>query len=173
MKITKNRIKEILSDIATQDNRATRSPYYYVIKEKETVPTAEGFEDGYWYNCKESGETFDEIEDLIDHIKSYHSDEIDWEDQYGIKVEDLDEDDIDCYGLLDDLNIEAIPYKTITKVADCTPIFFTEKEAKKYLKNQAHNLSDGAYDYIKYCGQSQVIKDIFQYLEESVAEQSE
>ena len=174
MKISKDRIKEILNDISSQDNRATASPYCYVIKETEKIPTLEGYSvDGHFYNCSESGKTFDDIEDLIEHIKSYYADDIDWEDQYGIKLEELDEKDIDCFDILYDLNIETIHYRTIHKVSDSTPIFFTEKEAKKYLKNQAHNLSDGAYDYIKYCGQSQVIKDIFQYLEESVAEQSE
>lgn len=162
-------MKELLKEIATQDNRGTAMPYYYVIMEKEQVPCAEVYDpDGYWYKDSDADFDCNNIEELIDHIKDYYADEISWKEEYGIDIDTLNEHDIDCYGLLDELDIDKIPFRTVDKVSEFAPIFFTEIEAKQYIKNQAHNLSEGAYEYMKYTGGSMDITFIFKYLKWSV-----
>ena len=171
-------MKEFLHEIETQNNRATAAPYYYVVMEKREVPTADGIEEaGCTYVDSEGDYYTNDKKEMLDHLLEYYDDEVDWESEFFDEKADIDFDLDDCYDdnfrtLCEHLNIEKVAYRIERHVSDFTPIFFTEKEAKQWIDNNRHNLSDDVYDYVKCARGSNEITRMFEFLKVAVEELS-
>jgi len=119
---TKEIITDFLKEMGTQDNRATASPFYYVIKDFKLVTAMEG------------------CHDKVEYRSSYY-DEIISEEEYGALPEKDTEDEygkenfIPCY---------------VQKIETEHGMFLTESDAKEHLKRNSNHYSSEAHTYVKH-----------------------
>lgn len=89
--MTKEKLKDLIGEYFEQDNRGTRFPIYFTIRDREYEPSIH-FEDGdrftMIWDC-ESTYTGETLEEMFEQIKKD-------EDDYNFKIpESIDLDDID------------------------------------------------------------------------------
>lgn len=134
-------IKKVLTEMASQDNRITAAPYYYVIISKKRIYGIDSFytNDGFVYIDKD-GEQYESEEDFLEN-KSEDDNRT---------VNDLEK----CYYRLEEVKHD--------------PIFLTEKEAKLHLENNKHKYSKDSFIFLT-CSRSSELKnfihDLMDYFE--------
>lgn len=146
-------LRDFMSELNTQDNRATATPYYYQLRcpcrlEGVTKDNATG---SGWVGVE--GDT---IDDIVEYLKECMEEDTEGSFQRHLNdnlivLEDLTADD--------DLGIrEAAEYVGATEhyyqdSAVYRGIFFTEKAALKHFKENKHNYPKGTQTYLghAYC----------------------
>lgn len=137
----KDRIKAFLTKMATQDNRGTAAPIFYVIRTEVNKPAPSDNCDSVQYRFRD--ETYVKKSDIIDllheeglsprEIASKLSDEV---EEYGIKKE-----------------------------WESRGMFLTETDAESHLKNNKHHYSPNAHTYVEHAWRApeltQFFKDLF------------
>jgi hypothetical protein len=145
-------IKNLVHEIETQDNRSTRLPILYVIKETireygiEEDYGADGFE---WVKDSETY-TWDEIEDEINKEQQYN---------FMFDISSIDEDDVKEYGF------EKVFYRNVERYSD--NFFFTQKAAKEHLRINGHNLTK-PQDYVIHAFRNDEIESVIEAMKEIV-----
>lgn len=137
-----NKIKEFLTNMATQDNRCTAFPIYYVIKSKIKRPCAE-YEEADFTRVYYGGEEYDSIDDL----KEYYS----------------GGDDDDKEFLRKDILREAVEVKYKYGWEE-KQMFLTETDAENHLRSNKHHYSDDAYTYVKHAWRASELTEFFNNL---------
>jgi len=133
-------ISDFMKQIETQDNRATRSPYYYTVRTVKEYSAAEGIGDVRYY-CERDTETYSE-EELIAHCAENDLDVEDFKDR--------------CY-VSGSQNIE-----------EFDNVFFTEEGYKRHMELNKHNYrsEEPVTSYVKYCFRNPEIEGLFKVLTE-------
>lgn len=131
-----NTIKTFLTEMATQDNRGTASPFYFVIRSKkhQLVPIDCGEKATFSYR----GEMYsseEEIRDIFGEDKVAADAAVSEAEEFGLK-EYWEE--------------------------HC--MFLTESDAKSHLNKNHYHYSDDAHIYVKHCWRAPAIKDFFESL---------
>ena len=140
-------LKDLINEIDNQDNRMTASPYYYVIQEKVTRPTAEG--------CGQYIVYFDS-DDLVDYTREelIESKEIDTDIDYTF------DDYLDEHP-----EIREIEVKTEWAEPELSNVFFTEKAIEKHIAaNKYHWIEPRSY--VKHAWRNPEIESLFKAIRE-------
>jgi len=141
-------IKNLVHEIETQDNRSTRLPILYVIKETtreygiEEDYGAEGFE---WVKDSETY-TWDEV---VESVREQIED-----DSF-----DVTEEDASMEGF------KKVFYRNIERLSH--NFFFTEKAAKEHLRINGHNLTK-PQDYVIHSFRNDEIESVIEAMKEIV-----
>ena len=139
-------LKNMMHEIETQDNRSTRLPILYVIKETireygiEEDYRTDGFE---WIKDDESY-TWDEV---IESVREQIED-----DSF-----DVTEEDASMEGF------KKVFYRNIERYSD--NFFFTEKAAKEHLRINGHNLTK-PQDYVIHAFRNDEIEGVINAIKE-------
>lgn len=129
-------IKRFLTEMATQDNRATASPFYYVIRSKRyrLVPRDHGDKSVFVYD----GEQYDSEKELR-----------------AIFGDDKEE--------ADDAVLEAEEFG-LEGYWEEHGMFLTESDAKAHLEVNHYHYSNDAHTYVKHCWRAPQMKAFFEAL---------
>lgn len=137
---TEGLIKDYLRQMATQDNRGTAFPYYYVIKDFKLEQVPSGFGGDIMYSWLDS-EGFMSEEDLEEYRKDYE--------------EDPDE--------LEEIEVKSVEYTVEGR------IFLTENDAETHLECNNYHYSKKAYTYVCHlwrCNDFEdFLKSLFEHFE--------
>ena len=132
-KLTKEekiRLKELSQELKTQDNRATEPLVFFEIQDVESFSCNSDIDnpDFYYYNYEGCDEPFkgDDIDEIMDELRDYFKDDEE-------ELRELESLNLDYY----DSELTPFCYRYVTK-----GIFFTEKGAKKHLKENNYHYSD-------------------------------
>lgn len=132
---TETIIKEFLTKMATQDNRATAAPYFYVIRTKvsDPAPTDNCDRTGWYWNDS----TYDTYELLEEAVREagYDKDELANAQEYGIK------DRWEHRGM-----------------------FLTEDDAETHLKLNHYHYSPDAHTYVDHAWRAPKLTEFFKAL---------
>lgn len=124
-------LQGLAKEINKQDNRSTRSPYYYVIWVQKLVLDACG--EDYYYVDGEST-TREDLEKMpVDEF-------------------------VDTYGL-EKAPTQTMSWKWVAGCNDS--IFLTEKAAKKHLEQNRHHYGKDAVTYVKYFWRCPEMENLF------------
>lgn len=138
--------KNLVHEIETQDNRSTRYPILYVIREKvKEYGIAPGYgEDGHeWVKDSESYEW----EDVVETIREIFQD----------NEREVTEDDAEDYGFC------KVYYRYAYRYSD--NFFFTEKAAQQHLHINGHNLTN-PQDYVIHAFRNEEIESVIEVMKE-------
>ena len=153
-------IKDFLTEMATQDNRLTAFPYYYVIRsakwiaayhvgegERDVYRNDDDFEDEFVVNSNES---------LVDVFRKQYAEEGSLRD--GLKVEEMLDYDIELYVC-----------ENYTQYSECKDwrecgMFLTEKDAQAHLEANHYHYSKDAHTYVKHCWRASKLYTFFRAL---------
>jgi len=130
-------IKEFLSDMAQQDNRATAFPYFYIIRDEDSVCVGRDSDDSQDTYCDED---YDEI--------TYRDEDYDTlsEEEY------------------DKLPEKERTKLYLKKVWVEKGMFLTEKDAKLHLKINHYHYTENAHTYVKHSWRAGDLKDFLKAL---------
>lgn len=130
-------IKEFLTKIAKQDNRATAAPYFYVIRtEVERQAPVENCEYTklYW-----DGDEYDSKEDIVESLEGCSEEYIETAlyeaTEYGISKEWVEKG-----------------------------MFLTEDDAKEHLRRNHYHYSSNAHTYVKHAWRAPELESFFKAL---------
>jgi len=132
-------IRDFLKKIAEQDNRSTRSPYFYVIRSEIRVsaPACNADEiEVYW-----DGDTYESMEALEEYLEK---------NEYSENQKD-------------DVLSEAEEYG-IRKEWKESGMFLTETDAERHLEANYYHYSKNAHTYVKHSWRAPELKDFIQAL---------
>ena len=133
-------MNELANEMKTQDNRATASPYYYVVMAKRELVAPAGYGDGdYVYYNSDWGEAHSK-EEWVPILKQHDEDAFPYED----RVTDVDDFIRDC----DEFSLHKIDTEE--------NVFFTYKGYEQHMALNGHNYRhlDDVHSYIKYAGRN-------------------
>lgn len=145
-------LKNIMHEIETQDNRSTRLPILYVIKEtiREYGIEEDYRTDGFEWEKDGESYTWDEIEDEINKEQQYN---------FMFDISSIDEDNVKEYGF------EKVFYRNVERYSD--NFFFTEKAAKEHIRINGHNLTK-PQDYVIHAFRNDEIESVIEAIKEIV-----
>lgn len=151
---TYNFLKNIVSEIETQDNRCTRLPILFIIKEtiKEYGIEEDYGADGYiWIREGNSDEGEWQWSEIVEHIRgAYESD----------YFNPTEEDAIDN-------GFRKIFYRNIERISD--NFFFTGKACKKHLEINGHNLIS-PQDWVIYPFRNPEVEGVVNAMKEIISQ---
>jgi len=174
-------LKELCNLRKTQDNRSTRNPIWLVQTQEYRVCNPDYSQYKYVLHDEEGNliKPTDNFESFKSQVREYieeSRDDIDFKDEekYGDysfeKTYDFETiiEWIENYRIAE-LNYSCFFVQTIEHYYRTVAYFLTDKEAKKYLKYQAHNLTNPR-TYVDYCGYSNLgylpkVMDLFSRIE--------
>ena len=133
----------LANEIKSQDNRATRQPYFYVVQSKEEIPAPVGYGDGdekYYCSKYEEAHTKDE---WIKTLK-----ERDEENETHTDVDTFIDEECTAFGT------------HLITVED--NIFLTEKGYNQHMELNGHNYRHfkETYSYVKYAGRNPEMENL-------------
>lgn len=138
------RIKQFLTEMATQDNRCTATPFYYVIRtEVEDIAPVENcsYSRFYWQDS-----SYDSKEELEKQLRD----------------DDCSED------FIKNALREATEYG-VRKRWEERGMFLTESDAKDHLRRNHYHYSHNAHDYVHHAWRApaleQFVRDLFEHFE--------
>lgn len=175
-------LKELASELKSQDNRCTASPYYYTILEKEKVyGVSDDYCDGYVLSdCSESSyETIEEVKEFLmdclsniedypdingfedrDEFKSFKS-EVEaiekWDD-----VQDILESEKLSYYLE---GFELLGYVNVEKHSN---VFLTEKAVEQHMKVNHYHYKDDTYNYVNHAWRNPEMEKLVEIIKKFV-----
>lgn len=132
-------IKDFLTEMATQDNRATAFPYFYVIRDKAKVPAYDGCGEDTEYRWND--ETYDSMEEL----EAYWTEN----DFTAAEIEEA-RNDVEEY---------EYKYEWIQK-----HMFLTEKDAEDHLRRNHYHYSKDAHTYVDHAWRAPYLEDFLKAL---------
>lgn len=137
-------IKQLIETIDAQDNRATASPYFYVIKEEQiqVTPHGWGVEIMYIYD----GEWYTETE-LLDEFDVNNIDEI-----------------LNNPNYCNDVSKYDVKHKVVTP--ENHNVFFTEKACHEHLEANHYHFGPKAHSYVRHAWRNPEMKKLFEALRE-------
>lgn len=148
-------VKNFINEIDNQDNRGTRSPYFYVIQQKKRIYPACG----------------GDAEGIVIDTDFYDEDEFEWLCE---RLEIPYDKNEDAYDLCERINkvytdgdVYTLPYSYEWQEHDAANVFFTETGYKQHVELNQHNL--GEYrSYVKYAFRNPEIQGLMKAIREIV-----
>jgi hypothetical protein len=141
-------IKNLVREIETQDNRSTRLPIFYVIKE---TTREYGIEDDYsndGFEWEKDGESYT-WKQVVDFVC----------EELELLPDEIGETDAEYCGF------KKVFYRNIERYSD--NFFFTEKAAKEHLRINGHNLTK-PQDYVIHAFRNDEIESVIEAMKEIV-----
>lgn len=151
-----NFLMNLSKEIKTQDNRATRMPYFFQVQEDHEIAVPDGCGEEVWIM---DGEVcLRTEEDIKKAVFEWH----DWE--LGNRKHE------DEYKAMLDCTIEDILQENYRKVNvdiehKYSNVFFTEKACSKYIEANRHNLTNPK-TYLDHAYRNEEMEMIFNFLKE-------
>jgi hypothetical protein len=144
-------LKNLISEIESQDNAATASPYFYVIQEPVERIMAEGCGDEVKYLIEEERELDLLTEkEVLKHFKKQG------------EHRNKDIDDLEGSGIITKYEV-----KTEYEDIDSHNVFFTRKAYNAHIKRNGHNLNRPR-PYIRHAYRNYELEDLFKAIKEIV-----
>lgn len=147
----KQRARELLHEIQTQDNNMTALLVYYEIHSYRWVENTDGLCDKQVYRSYDSRKTY------------FGEDEIDKYKRDLIINNVVSEDMVDDYM---ESNGSFFKYSYEPSIDNSSHIFLTEKEANNFIENNRHHLGEKPFTYVRSGHQSENFKTLIEVLEE-------
>lgn len=148
-----SKIKEFLFKMANQDNRATKAPYFYVIRTSVKRPAFSGCgEIVEYYNPEYPEETYESVEEYVKQKKI----DYEYDEMTNIEKEEFDKIMIDI-----EYSLDSIEYTYDWKEEG---MFLTEDDAKEHLRRNYYHYSDDAHTYIKHSWRAPELEEFFKSL---------
>lgn len=129
-------IKQFLAKMRAQDNRATASPYFYVIRTKVTDPAPVDFCDEVRFYWNDS--SWDSLEEIKEYCK---------------------ENDLHFESIESEIKEYGVRYRWEKR-----GMFLTEDDAKDHLQRNHYHYSPDAHDYIEHAWRAPELTRFFQAL---------
>jgi len=131
-------LQELCVKLNTQDNRSTRNPIAYCIREKIRVITAEGYEDGTMIWDSEGNTIYDDDskEDWMNFLAEDQSINWNWIHNFQDLLDMLEDNSEFSYG-----------YYKITERLNPN-IFLTEEAVNKHIKSNYYHYDTDADNYV-------------------------
>lgn len=143
-------IKEFLKRIASQDNRITAAPYFYVIRTAVERPAVKGCGDNkYYYDPDNAERVFESLDEYIIERKEVE----DYENLTAIQKEEFDEK-------MEYVEYDLESYETVNDWVE-KGMFLTETDAKGHLVRNHYHYSSDAHTYVKHCWRAPEMKEFF------------
>ena len=147
-------IKNFLQEMASQDNRLTATPFYYVIRSAIYVASyhsGEGDRDTY-VNNEDSEDTLivNSGENAIDNFREQYKDYEEFNKMDDEEIETHLEDNYTMY--------------SETKTWEERNMFLTEKDAERHLRLNHYHYSQDAHTYIKHAWRAPDLEAFFKAL---------
>jgi len=138
-------LKQFIQDVDSQDNRATAKPYFYVIRDTETVAAPEGHGDEIRYMWDGDVMTKESVEE---HLREF-------------------DDTKTIQDLLDDGTIEEFDVMTQYITPENHNIFFTEKACHEHMESNHYHFRK-PHSYIRHAWRNPEIEKLFEAVREIV-----
>ena len=166
-------LQALITEINTQDNRATAHPYYFTIgSTEEIVGLDDGFADSYVW-VRDGGDEIGNGADLREHIKEHLKELLEEEKNNPKSVDDELIDKLAYLGIFvlsdfwdNKVDIDAleIPTTDLEEIATTMDIvrygikkqtvykgfFLTESAAQSHLSLNRHHYGENAHTYVEY-----------------------
>ncbi len=124
-------LTNLSKEIKNQDNRGTRSPYYYQVQEEIDIPTGEGFGKEAWVKDGEIClRTADDIKMAVFEYLQWGF----YDTKRQIEYDNMSASDIE------EILLKNYRRVFITKININSNVFLTEKACNNYIARNKHNL---------------------------------
>jgi hypothetical protein len=159
-----SKLMGIVKEVATQDNRATRAPYFFQIRDWKKVYDFNLNGDVHFFLDRDSGDEFETLEDLKGHLEyqdfEYDEDELKslWEDWKNYGMSDLAD-----WLEEKDLGLEACSYSL---EPDYKNSFLTEKDAEDHLRLNHYHYHKDADTYLMHAWRNNDMETLYELFKE-------
>lgn len=152
----KNIVAEFISQMNSQDNHCTATPYYFCIRSRVYGPSYHEEDYDRLAAVNDDG-LIDSDESINGLCKKLVENELLTDSD--LMDEDGDElDDFDLRSMLEDKKIQVFSEKAGWEESG---VFFTETDAKNHLERNSHHYSADAHTYVKHCFRAPELEQFF------------
>ncbi len=147
-------LKEMKSELETQNNRGTRNPLYVIMDKKELF-TAEGYSEHRSCWVDDEGTEWETLEELFEYLEEHYNEELESHyeldgDESTIKEMFLDDHSDGCEelyvkGLTDKFTL--VHLQEISNIKDSGVYSFFEKDATEHFKANGYHYNKDAQTY--------------------------
>jgi len=151
-------LKDFMNRIKTQDNRATASPYFYVVQCRKEIAVPLGTTGKTRYFDSNSSSSYT-LEELKKWFKEWKDDDMEWDNE-------KDEEEFEKY------KRKYCEKYDIDEIEEEHNVFFTEEGYNQHIKLNGHNYRhyNKFYSYIKHAFRNPELTGLFKALEDVVKE---
>lgn len=149
-------LMNLSKEIATQDNRATRMPYFFQVQEDEEVAVPDGCGEEVWIMDGEVClRTEDDIREAVFEYKDWDLDNKEHQEMY---------DNLLCFDI-DEILKNNYWKANVDIKHKYSNAFFTEKACRKHIEVNRHNLNNPK-TYLDHAFRNEEMDMMFKFLKE-------
>jgi len=160
-------LRNFITELNTQDNRVTATPYYYQIRKPIRTYGFACTHSDYWVWMHEDGYEVTN-ENIQESVRQLLAEDIS-EFEAFLKAHDIDPDkpisNGDAELLSEWLDIEKVYYRDTYKLEGC---FFTEKAVLRHIRENQHNLPAEIDTYLQHAYRNPELQRLFEAIGEVV-----
>lgn len=164
-------LKELQSELLSQDNDFQASPRFWVIKDYRTVPGHEDYDSGHHEHFYNDGDhvIFHNFDDLKEFIEDHYEREVNMDEELRELLRDDNENFYELWEYIEEnLNDDGYFNKVFVKEEDFivpNTMFLTKAEAKKHLEINHYHYTKKAHTYAMTAWRAPKVERLMKILE--------